>query len=389
MGIPQDTNSQNTTKQSKMGSLAPSSSRLFEPLRIGTMDLHHRLVMAPLTRFRAEDDTHVPLPFVSTYYAQRAAVPGTLLITEATFISHRAAGYANVPGIYSRAQIEAWRSITSAVHAKGSYIYCQLWALGRTADAAKAEGIEIVSSSANALDSAHAVPKEMTRDDIKQFVSDYAQAARNAIEAGFDGVEVHGANGYLIDQFTQDTCNTRTDEYGGSIENRSRFGLEVTRAVVDAVGADKVGIRLSPFSSFQGMKMDDPIPQFTHLIKGLKELKLAYIHVVESRVSGNADIESTEKIDFALDVWGKTSPVLVAGGFRPDSAKRAVDEEYKDQDIAIVFGRYFISTPDLPFRIQKGIDLTPYDRESFYIPKSEKGYTDYPFSPEFEQEVKA
>merc|ERR1711939_605230 len=208
MGIPQDTNSQNTTKQSKMGSLAPSSSRLFEPLRIGTMDLHHRLVMAPLTRFRAEDDTHVPLPFVSTYYAQRAAVPGTLLITEATFISHRAAGYANVPGIYSRAQIEAWKSITSAVHAKGSYIYCQLWALGRTADAAnaKAEGIEIVSSSAN------------------------AQAARNAIEAGFDGVEVHGANGYLIDQFTQDTCNTRTDEYGGSIENRSRFGLEVTRA---------------------------------------------------------------------------------------------------------------------------------------------------------------
>merc|ERR1712093_242740 len=296
--IPQDTNSQNTTKQSKMGSLAPSSSRLFEPLRIGTMDLHHRLVMAPLTRFRAEDDTHVPPPFVSTYYAQRAAVPGTLLITEATFISHRAAGYANVPGIYSRAQIEAWKSITSAVHAKGSYIYCQLWALGRTADAAnaKAEGIEIVSSSANALDSAHAVPKEMTRDDIKQFVSDYAQAARNAIEAGFDGVEVHGANGYLIDQFTQDTCNTRTDEYGGSIENRSRFGLEVTRAVV---------------------------------------------------------------------------------------------EEYKDQDIAIVFGRYFISTPDLPFRIQKGIDLTPYDRESFYIPKSEKGYTDYPFSPEFEQEVKA
>merc|ERR1711939_1086090 len=180
--IPQDTNSQNTTKQSKMGSLAPSSSRLFEPLRMGTMDLHHRLVMAPLTRFRAEEDTHVPLPFVSTYYAQRAAVPGTLLIPEATFISHRAAGYANVPGIYSRAQIEAWKSITSAVHAKGSYIYCQLWALGRTADAAnaKAEGIEIVSSSANALDSAHAVPKEMTRDDIKQFVSDYAQAARNS-----------------------------------------------------------------------------------------------------------------------------------------------------------------------------------------------------------------
>ncbi|KAK7888030.1 hypothetical protein LTR67_009425 [Exophiala xenobiotica] len=376
-----------------MGSLTPSSSssRLFEPLRIGTMDLQHRLVMAPLTRFRASDDTHVPLPIVSTYYSQRAAVPGTLLITEATFISAQASGYPNVPGIYSRAQIDAWKSITSAVHARGSYIYCQLWALGRTASAAnaKAEGIEIKSSSANAMDSEHAVPKEMTHDDIKQFISDYAQAARNAIEAGFDGVEIHGANGYLIDQFTQDTCNTRTDEYGGSIENRSRFGLEVSRAVVDAIGADKVGIRLSPYSSFQGMKMDEPIPQFTHLINGLKELKLAYIHVVESRVSGNADIESTEKIDFAIEAWGNTSPVLVAGGFRPDSAKRAVDEEYTDKDIAIVFGRYWISTPDLPFRIQKGIDLTPYDRDTFYMPKSEKGYIDYPFSPEFEQEVKA
>jgi len=373
-----------------MGSTTATPSRLFEPLKVGSVTLQHRLVMAPLTRFRA-DDAHVQLSFVPTYYAQRAAVPGTLLITEATFISHRAGGYPNVPGIWSDAQIAAWRKVTDAVHAKGSFIYCQLWALGRTAnpDCAKAEGIEVVSSSPNPIDSSHLVPKEMTHEEIKQFIGDYAQAARNAVEgAGFDGVEIHGANGYLIDQFLQDTCNRRTDSYGGSVENRSRFALEVTQAVVDAVGADKVGIRLSPFSTFQGMKMDDPIPQFTHVITKLKDFKLAYLHVVESRVSGNADIESTAKIDFAVDAWAGTSPVLVAGGFRPDSAKRAVDEEYTDKDIAIVFGRYFISNPDLPFRIRQGIPLNPYDRETFYLPKSEKGYTDYPFSSEFEQASK-
>ncbi|KAL6249172.1 Chanoclavine-I aldehyde reductase fgaOx3 [Rhinocladiella similis] len=374
-----------------MGSLATSShSRLFEPLKIGSMTLKNRLVMAPLTRFRA-DDSHVPLPFVETYYAQRASVPGTLLISEATYISHRAGGYPNVPGIYNDAQFEAWKRVTSAVHAKGSYIYLQLWALGRAANpqCAEAEGITVISSSPTPLDSEHAVPHELTPAEIKEFVGDYASAARNAVAAGFDGVEIHGANGYLVDQFLQDVVNTRTDAYGGSVENRSRFGLEVARAVVDAVGADKVGIRLSPWSSFQGMKMDDPVPQFTHIVKGLKELNLAYIHLVESRVTGNADIESTDKLDFAIDAWGNTSPVLLAGGYGPDSARRAVDEEYKDKDIAIVFGRYFISTPDLPYRIQKGIDLAPYDRASFYNPKSEKGYIDYPFSAEFEQEVKA
>lgn len=355
------------------------------------MTLKNRLVMAPLTRFRADDD-HVPLPFVETYYSQRASVPGTLLISEATFISRRAGGYPNVPGIWDPAQIEAWKRVTKAVHARGSYIYLQLWALGRCANpqCAESEGITIVSSSPNALDSEHAVPHELTPEEIKGWVRDYATAARNAVhEAGFDGVEIHAANGYLVDQFLQDVSNSRTDEYGGSVENRSRFGLEVARAVVDAVGADRVGIRLSPWSSFQGMKMDDPVPQFTHVVEHLKSLNLAYLHLVESRVSGNADLESTDKLDFLIDAWGNTSPVLLAGGYRPDSARRAVDEEYKDKDVAIVFGRYFISTPDLPFRIQKGIDLNPYDRALFYNPKSERGYIDYPFSAEFEQEVKA
>ncbi|KIV83666.1 hypothetical protein PV11_05670 [Exophiala sideris] len=374
-----------------MGSLGTSSShsRLFEPLKVGNVTLQNRLVMAPLTRFRADDD-HVPLPMVSTYYEQRGSVPGTLLITEATFITKRAGGYPNVPGIYNKDQIAAWRKVTDAVHAKGSFIYCQLWALGRTANEqyCKAQGIEIISSSPTPMDSERPVPREVTKEEIKEFVADYAQAAKNAIEAGFDGVEIHGANGYLIDQFTQDNCNRRTDEYGGSIENRARFGLEVAKAVVEAVGADKVGIRLSPFSTFQGMKMADPVPQFSHLLKGLKELKLSYMHMVESRISGNADIESTEKVDFAIDIWGTTSPIFIAGGFTPESALRAADEEYNDKDIAIVFGRYFISTPDLPYRIQKGIPLTKYDRDTFYNPKSEKGYIDFPFSTEFERESK-
>lgn len=339
-----------------------------------------------LTRFRASD-THVQLPFVKDYYAQRASAPGTLLITEATFISPRAAGYSNVPGIWNAEQIEAWKEITKAVHDKGSCIFLQLWALGRTANlkALKAlGGYEIVSSRPTPEKETSPTPHELSVDEIAGFVSDYAQAAKNSIEAGFDGVEIHGATGYVVDQCTQDTCNKRTDAYGGSIENRSRFGLEVATAVVDAVGADRTGIRLSPFSTFQGMKMKDPIPQFSHLLKGLKGLGLAYIHVVESRISGNADIESTDKVDFALDIWGKTSPVLIAGGFKPHSAKRAVDEEYKDRNVAIVFGRYYISNPDLPFRLKNDVELTKYNRATFYKAQSTEGYTDYPFSKEYE-----
>lgn len=162
--------------------------------------------------------------------------------------------------------------------------------------------------------------------------------------------------------------------------------MEVANAVVSAVGADKVGIRLSPYSTFQGMRMPDPVPQFTHVVKGLKELKLAYLHVVESRIAGNADIESTEKVDFAVQAWGGVSPVFIAGGFTPESAKKVADEEYKDTDVAVVFGRYFISNPDLPYRIQKGIPLHPYDRDTFYNAGSPKGYTDQPFSEEWVKE---
>ncbi|KAK0934769.1 hypothetical protein LTR29_013626 [Friedmanniomyces endolithicus] len=374
-----------------MGS-TPDSSRLFTPLKLGSRELSSRLAMAPLTRFRA-DDAHVQLPFAKDYYTQRACVPGTLIITEATFISPEAGGYANVPGIYNDGQIKAWKEIVDSVHEAGGIIYLQLWALGRAASAEvkTKEGTgDVVSASDVPMADNSPKPRALSEEEIETYIKAYASAAKNAVEgAGFDGVEVHGANGYIIDQFTQDVSNKRTDRWGGSIENRTRFATAVTQAVVSAVGADKTGIRLSPWSSFQGMKMEDPIPTFSHLLRSLKELKLAYVHLVESRISGNADVETTGKIDPFIDIWAGTSPILLAGGFKPDSTRRAVEEQYKDKDVVVVFGRYFISNPDLVFRVREGIELATYDRETFYLAKSEKGYLDYPFSEEWEKKKKA
>lgn len=383
----------------------PSPSALFQPLRLGTMDLQNRLVLAPLTRFRA-DDEHVPVPErMAPYYAQRGCVPGTLLITEGTFVDQRAAGYGNVPGIWNDAQIAAWKPITEAVHKNGSYVYCQLWAMGRAANPAylKSRGLKAVSSSAKAMPANEKearptegeTPEELSEQGIKEFIEYFARGARNAVAAGFDGVEIHAANGYLIDQFTQDVVNQRTDAWGGSVEKRARFAIEIAKACVDAVGADKVGIRLSPFSTFQGMKMEAKAlhEQFSYLVTELRKLKLSYLHLVESRISGSADGEETgEKVSFLTDIWQAgegATPVLLAGGFTPESAKRCVDEEFKGKEVGVVFGRYWISTPDLVYRIQKGIELTPYDRKTFYVPKDTKGYNDYPYSKEFEQEFGA
>lgn len=338
--------------------------------------------MCPLTRFRAADD-HTPLPMVAEYYGQRASFTGTLLISEGTFISQAQGGFANVPGIYNGEQIAAWRKVTDAVHSKGSFIFCQLWALGRTADmdVAQKEKITITSSSDIRADPEHAVPVPLSLDQIQATIQDYVQAARNAIEAGFDGVELHGANGYLIDQFLQDTCNRRDDQYGGSVENRSRFALEAVTAVAAAIGADRTAIRFSPWSTYNGMRMKDPIPQFEDIVKKLDRLDLAYLHLVESRIAGNADVESCDKLDFATKIW--RGPLFIAGGYRPDSAKRLVDEERSDRNVVVLFGRYFISTPDLPFRIRAHLELNEYDRSTFYTPMNAKGYTDYPFSKEF------
>ncbi|KAJ5174958.1 Chanoclavine-I aldehyde reductase [Penicillium canariense] len=365
-------------------------TKLFTPIRVGRMELSNRIAMAPMTRFRA-DDSHVPLPMVKEYYAQRAAVPGTLLITEATFISPQAGLYPNVPGIYNDAQIAAWKEVTDAVHAKGSYIYVQLWALGRvaSADLLKASGFEVVSASDIPASADAPTPRPLTEEEIQAYIQAYAQAARNAVAAGFDGVEIHGANGYLVDQFIQDVSNKRTDRWGGSIENRARFAVEVTRAVVEAIGADRTGIRFSPYSTFQGMRMENPQPQFAHLARELAPLKLAFMHLVEGRIAGNTDTESADELDFFLDAYKGAGPVIIAGGYQPESAKEAVDQKYKDHEVVIGFGRPFTSNPDLPFRLRQNIPLVPHQRDTLYLPKDPKGYTDWAFSAEFEKVAEA
>jgi len=372
-----------------MGSVQKAQdSPLFQPLQVGSFNLEHRIALAPLTRFRA-DKNHVPLPFVKEYYSQRASVPGTLLITEATFIAPLAGGYDSVPGIYNQSQINAWKEVTDAVHVKGSKIFVQLWALGRAASAEQLRGEfgpeGVVKSASNIPFDGGDKPTPLTEEEIKSYIGWYAQAAKNAVEAGFDGVEIHGANGYLLDQFTQDVSNDRTDAYGGSIENRARFPLAVAKAVTEAVGAEKVGYRVSPFSPFQGMKMEEPTAQFEYLVGGLKKLDLAYLHIVESRIDGNAGSDEVHQdINFLVDLWGKDGKaVLVAGGFTAETALEAVEKTYAGRNVVIVFGRYFISNPDLVFRVKEGVELLKYDRDLFYNKGEKRGYTDYAFSKEF------
>jgi NADPH2 dehydrogenase len=216
-------------------------------------------------------------------------------------------------------------------------------------------------------------------------IEDHRIAARNAIEAGFDGVEIQGGGGYLPDQFLQDVTNKRTDRWGDSIENRARFPLEVTKAIGQEIGFGKVAIRLSPWSDFIGMGMDDPIPTFTYLIQQLRTLNIGFLDLIEARIRGNddADCGGDNDVSFAVHAWGKEAPVMVGGGFNDESAQKAVNETYKDYKVAIIFGRHWTSNPDLPFRIEANIPLVKYDRPTFYIPKSSKGYNDWAFSQEF------
>ncbi|KZV68718.1 NADH:flavin oxidoreductase/NADH oxidase [Peniophora sp. CONT] len=357
---------------------------LFTPIKVGNALLQHRIVLAPLTRFRA-DDKHVHTELPIKYYEQRASTPGTLLISEGTFITPQAGGYPNVPGIWNEEQIAAWTKVTEAVHAKGGFIFMQLWALGRAANAAvlEQEGpYDVVSASAIQLDAEHATPRPLTVEEIKEWVQSYAQAAKNAVRAGFDGVEIHSANGYLLDQFIQTNSNERTDEYGGSIENRIRFVSEVTDAVTDAIGPERTGIRFSPWSPFQGMRMSDPKPTFSAIAKHLvaRHPKLAYIHAVEPRDNGItaiAELAEGESNDFIRDIWSPR-PLILAGGFTRELALAATE---RDKSVLIGMGRYYISNPDLPKRWLQDIALTPYDRDFFYS-KGAEGYTDYAFSPD-------
>jgi NADPH2 dehydrogenase len=358
---------------------------LFSPLRLGRIELQHRVVMGPTTRFRA-DENHIPLPMMAEYYGQRASVPGTLLFTEATYVSPEASGYENAPALYNAAQIEGWKRVTDAVHAKGSFIFVQLWAMGRAADPkvlAEEGAGDLIAPSAIPMDKDAPTPRALLEEEIYHFINQYVQASKNAMVAGFDGVEVHAANGYLTQQFLEESSNQRTDAWGGSIEKRSRFLLEVTKAVVNTVGADRVGIRLSPWNLFQGMCQTNPVPQYSHLVSELKKMKLAYLSLVESRINGIDDMTATGSLDFLLDIWGRTSPVLLCGGFKAESAVKAVETNSDRTDVAILFSRWFTSNPDLPFRIQRGIALSAYHRDDFYRVASAIGYVDQPFSKEF------
>ncbi|KAG6378330.1 hypothetical protein JVT61DRAFT_14053 [Boletus reticuloceps] len=363
---------------------------LFKPIKVGRLSLQHRVVLAPLTRFRAYA-SHVPGPHHASYYSQRGSAPGTLLITEATSISHDAGGYAHVPGIYTDEHIKGWKKVTNAVHAKGSYIFLQLWALGRAADIDFLEQQDppspYVSASSVPLTGKSKPPRPLTESEIQDYIAAYAKAASNAVHgAGFDGVEIHGANGYLPDQFLQSLSNIRTDRWGGDEEGRTRFSREVVDAIVDAVGEDRVGIRISPWNTIQDMGMPDPRPTFGYLATALRDRhpKLAYLHVVEP-VSGGADAhpDAAANNDFLRDIWnggagGEERVFISAGGHTRQTALRTAE----DKEGLIAFGRLYISNPDLPVRLQEDIPLTPPDRSKFYLVGNltPSGYSDWSFA---------
>ncbi|MDR7307634.1 alkene reductase [Rhodoferax saidenbachensis] len=348
---------------------------LFNPLKLGALTLPNRILLAPLTRTRA-DAGHMPNALMAEYYAQRAS--GGLLITECTMVAPGTSAFINEPGIYSDAQIAAWKQVTQAVHAKGGRIFMQIWHAGRAAHPDINGGVPTVSSSATAAEGdihtpngkvPHAVPRALTAEEIPALVAAYAQGAKNAIAAGFDGVEVHGANGYLIDQFLRDTPNQRTDAYGGSLENRARFLFEVLTAVTAAIGADKVGLRLSPLNSYNSMKDSDPLAFIGFLAEKLNAFNLAYLHVMR------ADFFGAQQGDVLTVAREKYKGVIVGNmGYTGEEAEAAIAAGTLD---AVAFGTAFLANPDLPARIKTKAPLNTPDQTTFYSPGA-KGYTDYP-----------
>ncbi|KAI0034457.1 FMN-linked oxidoreductase [Vararia minispora EC-137] len=364
------------------------SHSLFQPIQLGRYTLQHRVVMPALTRNRALNDHAVDERTVE-HYAARAAVPGTLLITEATFVARRNAGipnWATTPGIWSAEQIQAWKKAFNAVHAQKSVIFLQLWANGRDNDpdllALRDPSFSYTSASDVPRAGISRAPRPLTHDEIQALVHDFGAAAKAAVnEAGFDGVEFHAAGGRLIDEFFKRATNLRTDEYGGSIENRSRFYLEILGEVVEAVGADRVGVKIAPWvlgSANAGKEgQDDPRPVFTYAVNETRKRhpKLAYLHVLEPRSS-----DDPRANDFLRNIWaGK--PYISDGGYTRETAITRAD---KDEKALVSFGRYYTSNPDLPIRLEYNIPLTPYDRASFYfdVEGSHLGYNTFEFSEE-------
>ncbi|WP_298112374.1 alkene reductase [Bradyrhizobium sp.] len=363
---------------------------LFSPLQVGPYRLAHRVVMAPLTRMRADRTSFAPRQLNAEYYAQRAT-PGGMLIAEASPVQATGRGNPGTPGIYSQAQITGWRAVVDAVHARGGLIFLQLWHVGRVShssfqpggampvapSAVPITGNGMLAMTADGKMVPYETPRALETEEIEQVVEAFRQAAVNAKEAGFDGVEVHGANGYLLEQFLQSHTNLRTDRYGGSIENRARLLLEITQAVSGVWGAERVGVRLSPYGIANGSGEADPMPLYTHVIKALDALGLAYLHFIEPRSSGAGRAEvNWQNVPSAMvlfrPLWNGV--LISAGGFTGETAEAAIAQGHAD---AIAFGRIFISNPDLPRRLRHGFPLTPYNRATFYG-GGEAGYTDYP-----------
>jgi N-ethylmaleimide reductase len=360
---------------------------LFQPLAVGDLTLAHRVVLAPLTRQRSTQPGDIPNALNATYYAQRAT-PGGLLISEATQISREGKGYPATPGIYSPEQVAGWRMVTDAVHAKGGFLFAQLWHVGRISHSSLHPEVGLpVSASAIAPTEGKTftaafemvefeTPRALAIEELPRIVADYVHAARCAQEAGFDGVELHSANGYLLDQFLEDGVNHRRDAYGGSIENRARLLLEVVDAVIAVWGAGRVGVRLSPWGKFNSMRDSNPVRLFTYVLEQLSARGIAYAHLVEPRANGGAEGDLDAAAPDAAGSFRKAFPgtLIAAGGFVGATASRTVASGDAD---AIAFGRWFISNPDLPRRLRMGAQLNRYDRSTFYG-GGEQGYTDYP-----------
>ncbi|MGO2510553.1 alkene reductase [Marinomonas polaris] len=355
--------------------MTSTAKNLFSPVKMGDLELPNRFIMAPLTRTRAPG--HQPNALMAEYYAQRASTG--LLITECTMVTEGTSTFGDDPGIYSQEQIEGWKLTTNAVHEKGGRIFMQIWHGGRAAHPLLNGGKESVSASAIAIDGEthtpegkkpYAVPRALTVDEIKSIVNDFRQAAINAKEAGFDGVEIHGANGYLIDQFLRESSNQRTDEYGGSLENRSRFLMEVLDAVTEVLGSERVGLRLSPLNSFQSMKESDPVAWTRFLSEHLNRFNLAYLHLMRADFFGlqQADVVSAARESYK-------GHLMVNMGYSPEEANQVIASNQAD---SVAFGKGILANPDFVERVQTGAELNEPNPNTFYTSGAE-GYTDYPF----------
>jgi N-ethylmaleimide reductase len=357
---------------------------LFDPFTLGDLYLPNRIIMAPLTRCRARQPGDIPWELNATYYAQRASAG--LIIAEATQVSPQGKGYAFTPGIHSDEQVDGWRKVTSAVHEEGGRIFLQLWHVGRISrpelqpngekpvapSAIKPEGAQtFVDENSGMVDILE--PRALAFDEIPGIVEQFRRAAQNAKRAGFDGVEIHGANGYLIDQFIRSNTNLRSDDYGGSIQNRIRFPMMVVDAVVGVWGGQRTGIRLSPTGTFNDMRDDDPVATFGTLASRLNDSGIAYIEVVEDSFQGN-EVEGRPESVIQAIRSGFTGTYIGNGNYTADEARRRIGAGLCD---LVSFGRPFISNPDLPERFRQSAPLNEYDSDTFYG-GNERGYTDYP-----------